>query len=181
MNIIARQTEHYDAIENLLDESFGEDRHHRISYAIRAGTSFIPNLSFIIIEEQKLIATISCWPIYFKPIKDGIGGDIIPLTMVGPIAVSQNHQNLGYGRMLVNKIIEIAHKNALDDLIMIGDPEYYSQFGFAAMNECEWQLPGPYEKQRLLVHGDAVNKLPKKGILGPNAADIGLIKAKAGF
>lgn len=171
MNIIARQAEHYDAIENLLDESFGKDRHQRISYAIRAGTSFIPDLSFVMIENQKLIATISCWSIYLSTYKDGKPRNLA-LIMVGPIAVAQSHQNLGYGRKLVNKVIEIAHENALDDLIMIGDPEYYSQFGFASMDACDWQLPGPYENHRLLVHGDAVNRLPNEGILGPKPQDI---------
>lgn len=170
MKTIGRQAHHNQAIENLLDESFGKDRQHRISYAIREGSAFIPNLSFVILENNNLIATISCWPIYLQPIHSEHDAPSITLIMVGPIAISHTHQNLGYGRKLVNKVIEIAHDNGLGELIMIGDPEYYSQFGFTAMNECDWQLPGPYEKHRLLVLGDAVNKLPKTGILGPNIA-----------
>lgn len=171
MNIINRQAEHYDAIENLLNTSFGKDRHERISYAIRKGTAFVPDLSFVIIEEQQLIATITCWPISLREIGCHNDADSISLIMVGPIAVSQSHQNLGYGRKLVHKVIEITYANALDDLIMVGDPEYYAQFGFAAMDACSWQLPGPYEKHRLLVHGDAVHRLPSKGFLGPLTAD----------
>ncbi len=171
MNIIARQAEHYEAIENLLDASFGKNRHSRISYAIRQGVSFIPNLSFVLIEEQHLIATISCWPVFLKPIDNQYQARTIELIMVGPIAVSQSHQNLGYGRKLVRKVIEIVHEKTLDDLIMIGDPEYYAQFGFKAKSECDWQLPGPYERHRLLMHEDAINRLPKHGILGPNISD----------
>lgn len=167
MKIIKRHVAHHGAIENLLDESFGEDRQRRISYKIRAGTSYIENLSFVIIENQHLIATISCWPIYLLPINEA-HDQSIKLIMVGPIAVSNSHQNLGYGRKLVNKVIEIAKLNGLDKLVMIGDPEYYSQFGFAAMDRCDWQLPGSYEKHRLLMHGNAAKELPLSGILGPN-------------
>lgn len=172
MDIIARKAHHFEAIEDLLDESFGKDRHQRISYAIREGTSFITNMSFVIMEEQNLIATISCWPIYLQPTPKSHEDQKIALIMVGPIAVAASHQNLGYGRSLVNKTIEIAKHNGLGALIMVGDPDYYSQFGFQAMDECEWQLPGPYERHRLLVHGDAVQNLPKLGILRPNVADI---------
>ncbi len=170
MNILARQTEHYEAIENLLDESFGKNRHRRISYAIRAGNAFIPNLSYVLLDKGHLIATISCWPIYLQPIDNKYDARSLSLIMVGPIAVSQSYQNLGYGRMLINKVIKLAHDNALEGLVMIGDPDYYSQFDFTAMDNCAWQLPGPYESHRLLMHGDARDKLPKTGLLSPNIA-----------
>lgn len=170
MKIIKRQAEHHRAIENLLDESFGQDRHQRISYAIREGTAYIEDLSYVIFEDQHLIATISAWPIILSPIRGISEQQSIKLVMVGPIAVSQSYQNLGFGRQLVNTIIEIARHENLGALMMIGDPEYYAQFGFAAMDGCDWQLPGPYEKHRLLIHSDGANKLPTTGILGPNIA-----------
>lgn len=170
MKIIKRQSEHHDAIENLLDESFGQDRHERISYAIREGTSYIEDLSFVIIKDRQLVATISCWPIILSPIRETSEQQSIKLVMVGPIAVSQSYQNLGFGRQLVNTIIEIVHHKGLGALMMIGDPEYYAQFGFAAMDGCDWQLPGPYEKHRLLIRSDGANKLPTSGILGPKIA-----------
>jgi len=52
--------------------------------------------------------------------------------------------------------------------VMIGDPEYYGRFwGFSAEPTQEWQLPGPYEKHRLLVRCDNPAVLPVTGMLGP--------------
>lgn len=170
MKIITTDKLHQPQIEALLDQCFGSDRLSRTSYAIRHGTIALPQLSFVIIDDDDeksadhIIATIACWPICLRSDKQ-----CVRLIMVGPIAVSPYHQNMGYGRQLVNHVIEASRKYEKTNLIMIGDPEYYGQFGFAALPHADWQLPGPYEKHRLLSRGNA--KLPSYGILGPCAKE----------
>lgn len=167
--IVPTQARHHHGIETLLDESFGDDRLSRTSYAVRLGSDAISELSFVITYDDIVIASIACWQICLKD-----GDNIISLTMVGPIAVSASHQNLGLGRQLVSKVIETAakiHDVTHDILMMIGDPEYYGQFGFAAWTGANWTLPGPYEKHRLLLRGD-ISALPKNGILGPYPSEF---------
>jgi predicted N-acetyltransferase YhbS len=54
-----------------------------------------------------------------------------------------------------------------EPLVLIGDPEYYGRhFGFIADATANWELPGPFERRRLLArtHG---RDLPYRGMLGP--------------
>lgn len=165
MKIVPTNISHKSQIEALLDQCFGSDRLQRTSYAIRLGTKALQDLSFVIMDDSrnidKVIASIASWPVCLKS-----NEKIIDMIMVGPIAVSPYHQNLGYGRMLVNRVIKVSKEYYKANLIMIGDPEYYGQFGFTAITHADWELPGPYEKHRLLVHGNM--ELPSVGVLGPS-------------
>ena len=52
--------------------------------------------------------------------------------------------------------------------VMIGDPEYYGRFwGFTNAHTADWDLPGPFERHRLLARCDNPAVLPAKGMLGP--------------
>ena len=53
--------------------------------------------------------------------------------------------------------------------MMIGDPEYYGRFfGFKADATGEWDLPGPFEKRRLLARAVNGHELPTAaGMIGP--------------
>jgi len=52
--------------------------------------------------------------------------------------------------------------------VMIGDPEYYGRFwGFTNAHTSGWDLPGPFERHRLLARCDNPAVLPAEGMLGP--------------
>jgi len=51
--------------------------------------------------------------------------------------------------------------------VLIGDPEYYGRhFGFIADQTANWELPGPFERRRLLARTGG-RDLPYRGMLGP--------------
>src|SRR3546814_18118699 len=52
-------------------------------------------------------------------------------------------------------------------IMLIGDAEYYGMFGFDASHARQWDLPGPFERHRLLVRVPAGVKLPAAGAVGP--------------
>jgi predicted N-acetyltransferase YhbS len=143
-----------DAVEALLDAAFGTDRHARTAYRLRAGMAAIPHLSFAAFEDGTLVGTLQSWPISLGT---------IPLTLVGPVAVSPKVQRGGIGRLLMTALIDAAGDAPMT---MIGDPEYYGRFfGFTADATDGWDVPGPVERHRLLArHADG---LPKPGMLGP--------------
>ena len=153
------------AVEDLLDAAFGSDRFGRTAYRIREGVDAVPALSFALVDDGLLIATIQCWPVAHR----GAAGTETPLVMVGPVAVRPDVQRGGHGRALIAHMLEAAETKADSALMMIGDPEYYGRFfGFDADATGEWDLPGPFEARRLL--GRAVNghDLPTgAGMVGP--------------
>lgn len=146
-------------VETLLDAAFGADRHGRTAYRVREGMGAIPSLSFAVVEDGALLGSIQCWPVVLA----GDDGTRIPMVMVGPVAVSPARQNVGIGRALMWKAIEVAQAGG-EPMMLIGDPEYYAQFGFDADATGQWRLPGSFEQRRLLARDNAPDRA---GIVGP--------------
>jgi predicted N-acetyltransferase YhbS len=153
------------AVESLLDRAFGSDRHARTAYKVRGRAQAITALSFAAVDDGVLIGSIQCWPIAL----DMDDGPVVPLVMVGPVAVAPDRQRDGIGRRLMARTLAAADEGAADTgagLMLIGDPEYYGRFfGFSAQRTSAWRLPGPVERRRLLARGATVPDAP--GRLGP--------------
>lgn len=153
------------AVEDLLDAAFGSDRFGRTAYRIRVGADAVPALSFALVDDGALIGTIQCWPVAHR----AVNGTATPLVMVGPVAVRPELQRGGHGRVLMAHMLDAAEADADGALMMIGDPEYYGRFfGFDADATAAWDLPGPYEKHRLLARAVNGHGLPNgAGMIGP--------------
>ena len=152
-------------VEDLLDAAFGADRFGRTAYRIRQGMDAVPALSFAAVEDGALVGTIQCWPVAHID----ADGAATPLVMVGPVAVRPDLQRTGHGRTLMAHMLEAAETEADSGLMMIGDPEYYGRFfSFTADATGAWDLPGPYEKRRLLARAVNGHGLPTgAGMIGP--------------
>lgn len=153
-------------IEQLLDHAFGRDRHDRTAYRIRAGASAIPGLSFAALEAGEVAGSIQCWPASLT----ADSGSVVPLVMVGPVAVEPVMQQRGIGRLLMRHMLVTARAAQQDNgLVLIGDPEYYGRFfGFSAERTGRWRVPGPVDRHRLLARGKNVPH--DAGSLGPRIA-----------
>lgn len=155
-------------IEQLLDRAFGEDRHARTAYRIRAGVSWLEGLSFAALDDDDmLVGTIQVWPV---ALTDPEGRDY-PLLMVGPVAVLPEHQGQGFGKAMMVASLQAINETSAGasplPQILIGDSEYYGVWGFVAEPTAGWRAPGPNDPARLLVRCDNPAVLPEKGNLGP--------------
>lgn len=155
------------AVEQLLDDAFGADRHKRTAYRLRAGTRPIAALSFAAFDQAGgLVGTLQSWPIELVT----PAGRVVPMVLVGPVAVAPDRQRDGIGRRLMEAMLAAADGGAADVLMLIGDPEYYERFfAFTAEHTGGWAVPGPVERHRLLarVRGAAP---PPIGTLRPSPA-----------
>ena len=154
------------AVERLLDRAFGRDRHQRTAYRLRAGVNPVPALSLAAIEEDGTLAgSLQSWPIALVP----IDGTPLPLVLVGPVAVLPERQRSGLGRRMMTEMLTRADAAAAGPLVLVGDPEYYGRFfGFTTEATAGWDLPGPFDRHRLLARTRGV-ALPARGMLGPRA------------
>jgi predicted N-acetyltransferase YhbS len=152
-------------VEALLDRAFEPERHQRTAYKVREGMDWLPGLSFAAIDEHDhLVGTIQCWPVALTDTE----GRAHPMIMVGPVAVLPEHQGAGFGKALMVASLAALNPQAPLPQVMIGDPEYYGRFwGFTNELTGGWDLPGPFERGRLLVRCDNPAVLPVKGVLGP--------------
>ncbi|MEM7665764.1 MAG: N-acetyltransferase [Pseudomonadota bacterium] len=156
-------------IEELLDLVFGEERHARTAYRMRAGMEWLEALSFAALDEDEmLVGTIQCWPIALVDPEERP----VPLVMVGPVAVLPARQGEGFGQGLMAAMLDAEARLASEGgptfaQVLIGDAEYYGRWGFSAAATSHWRCPGPYEPERLLARGAALAAMPREGILGP--------------
>ncbi len=156
-----------DAVELLLDAAFGADRFARTSYRVRSGTQAIAPLSFSAWDGGRLVGTLQSWPVRLIASADGRA---VPLVMVGPVAVRPEVQRGGIGHALMAALLSAAERDADGALMMIGDPEYYGRFfGFSADATGRWELPGPFERRRLLARSAGGYAVPDvAGMIGPD-------------
>lgn len=155
-------------VEALLDAAFGTDRRTRTAYAIRTGTDWLPGLSFAALDEDDyLVGTIQLWPV---ALTDEFGRGH-PLLMVGPVAVMPGRQGEGFGKALIasalGAIDQLSVSGAPLPQMMIGDLDYYKQWGFSAEHTAFWRCPGPWDPARLLARSERPEILPREGVLGP--------------
>lgn len=152
-------------IEQLLDRAFGPERFGRTAYIVRQGTDWLPGLSFAVLDETNLlVGTIQVWPVALTDPE----GRRHPMLMVGPVAVVPERQGEGFGKALMAAMLDALDDRAPLPQVLIGDADYYSRFfGFTAEPTGEWTLPGPWERDRLLVRAANPAVLPREGSLGP--------------
>lgn len=151
-------------IEDLLDAAFGPDRFGRTAYAIRKGMDWLPGLSFAALDEDDhLAATIQLWPVALTD----PAGRAHPLLMVGPVAVAPDRQGEGFGKALMASALGAIDPGADIPQMLIGDVDYYGQWGFGSQYTRGWRCPGPYDPARLLVRATTPAVLPREGMLGP--------------
>ena len=152
------------AIEALLDLSFGTDRHQRTAYRLRDGVAgaiplpAAPRSTSMAGWSDRSRAGRWRWCRRTAP--------STPLWLVGPIAVHPDRRSEGIGRTMLRRALEAIDHSGIP-AVLIGDPEYYEPFGFAADATGGWTLPGPFERRRLLARLDDGMTLPATGMLVP--------------
>lgn len=167
-------------LEELLDRVFGQERHARTAYRIRAGMDWLSAMSFAALDaNEMLVGTIQSFPVALVDTH----ARALPLIMVGPVAVLPERQGEGFGKGLMAAMLDAEARLAADGQtpfaqVLIGDADYYGRWGFSAAMTSGWQCPGPYEPERLLARGPALAAMPSEGMLapwaeGPETKDLG--------
>jgi predicted N-acetyltransferase YhbS len=131
-----------DAREALLDQAFGETRYRKSSERLREDRLPADGLSFIASEGKRVIGTARLWNIAC--------GNSQPALLLGPVAVAEDCRGRGLGGALVCRAIQTARKLGHGAIVLVGDPEYYSRFGFSGEKTGALWMPGPFERHRLL-------------------------------
>ncbi len=150
------------AIEALLDARFGPARHNRTAYKLRDGVMHIPGLSLVARDGDALIGSLQIWPLALT----GVDGRRHKLLLLGPVAVPADREGQGLASALMREALARADAEGAPPVLLIGDAPFYGRFGFSAEATQGWQLPGPVDRARLLLRGDAAG-LPALGWLGP--------------
>ena len=142
MNITLEKKEHYKEVENLTREAFwdvykpGCDE-HLILHKLRDTKSFINELDYVVIEDNKIIANIIYTKMYNE--KGDMLNDIIAF---GPISVHPDYQRKGIGKKLIKLSLERAKELGYKAVLITGDDKFYNPLGFEAAYKYGITLPG---------------------------------------
>ncbi len=131
-----------DAREALLDNAFGETRTRKSSERLREDRLPAEGLSFIASEGKRVIGTARLWNVAC--------GNGESALLLGPVAVAEDCRSRGLGGAMVRRAIQAARKLGYAAIVLVGDPEYYSRFGFSGEKTSALWMPGPFERHRLL-------------------------------
>ena len=132
-----------EAREAPLDQAFGDTRYRKTSERLREGRLPAEGLTFVAADGKRVVGTARLWNITC-----GAGH---PALLLGPVAVAADRRNGGIGAALVRHAIAAARRRGHAAVILVGDPPYYSRFGFASAKTGAIRLLGPFERHRLLA------------------------------
>lgn len=131
------------ARERLLDAAYGPVRFTKPSQQLRNGRNAADGLSFVAVENGRLIGTVRLWTVSAGPNRAAL--------LLGPLAVDPACRNRGIGTALMARALREASRRGHGAVLLVGDPSYYGRFGFSAEKTTRLWLPGPYEQHRLLA------------------------------
>jgi predicted N-acetyltransferase YhbS len=137
-----RQTD-IPAREALLDDAFGDNRTRKTSERLRDGRLPAEGLAFVAVDGKRVVGTARLWNIAC--------GSGHAALLLGPVAVEASCRNRGIGGALVRHALHVARRLGHGAVILVGDPLYYSRFGFTGEKTAAVRLPGPFERHRLLA------------------------------
>jgi predicted N-acetyltransferase YhbS len=155
------------AIETLLDQTFGADRHAKISYCYRVGVEPIEDLRWVARRDHKLVGTLRFWPVVIGARRHGA-------LLLGPIAVEPEEQRQGVGVRLMNLGLAAAHAAGHRIVLLVGPIDYYKRFGFEPSQPHGIVMPDE-APERLLVRALEAGALD--GVTGPLARASGPVPA----
>ena len=153
---------HGPEIEALVEASFGPARFQKTVYKFREQVAPMVDLGLVMIDETtgRLVATLRFWPLLLP------NGVRTPL--LGPLAVDETLRGCGLGRKLMWNGITRARARGYQNIILVGDPEYYHQFGFTHDVVRGLSLPGWVDLRRFLgLEFKSGSLLSQRGFLRP--------------
>lgn len=133
----------YEQVYNVIKIAFEKAEHsdgneQDLVIALRKSNSFIPELSLVAVNENKIIGYI-----LFTKVKIG---DNIELALA-PLAVLPEYQRKGVGTSLIKEGHRIAKQLKYNYSIVLGSNQYYSKFGYVPASKYDIKAPFDVEDE----------------------------------
>ncbi|MEU4741788.1 N-acetyltransferase [Actinosynnema sp. NPDC023658] len=122
--LIRRETEaDIETIHDVTEAAFAArpGGEARLVGELRADPGWIPALSLVAEVGGAVVGHVVCT-------RGAVGGG--PALGLGPLSVLPSHQRSGVGKALVHTVLGAADALSEPVVVLLGDPGYYSRFGF---------------------------------------------------
>ena len=108
------------AIRHVVESAFGRTAEADLVDRLRADGDAV--ISLVAVDDDRVVGHV----LFSKMVAQ------FPALGLAPVSVAQAHQRLGVGRQLIGAGIERAAKAGWACVFVLGDPAYYTRFGFDA-------------------------------------------------
>ncbi len=142
LTILAETANDAQAIERLLERTFGPGRFVLSAYRIREHVDHLLDLSFTAWIGTLLVGSVRQLPITVGNTK---------ALLLGPLTVEPPFRKHGVGRLLLERALADAKAKGHRLVLLVGDEAYYSRAGFKPVPPGRATMPGPVDYNRLLV------------------------------
>jgi len=134
------------AISDLHHSAFGGDIEAKIVEAVRASSGFIRDLSLVAVKDGRVVGHILLSPIHIEK-----GASSSPALALAPVAVLPGYQKQGIGSLLVEGGLRRCRELGHSIVIVIGEPSFYSRFGFTPARARGLEAPFPVPDEAFMV------------------------------
>lgn len=124
MNIRSETPADYLAISQVNNLAFGRENEAQLIVAIRLSDFYIPELSLVAEVDNTVVGHI-----LFSYI-ELVGEEKLQVLSLAPIAVHPQFHRQGIGSALIQAGLTKAEAKGESLVIVLGDPQFYSRFGF---------------------------------------------------
>ncbi len=145
MNIRSETPADYLAISQINNLAFGRENEAQLISEIRNSDFHIPELSLVAKVDNIVVGHI-----LFSYI-ELIGEEKLQVLSLAPIAVHPQFQKQGIGSALIKAGLTKAETRGESLVIVLGDPQFYSRFGFVPSTTHEIASPFPVPDEFFMV------------------------------
>jgi predicted N-acetyltransferase YhbS len=142
LTIDAEKPQDAQAIERLLERTFGPGRFVLSAYRLREHVDHLLDLSFTARIGTLLVGSIRQLPICIGDTK---------VLLLGPLTVEPPFRGRGVGRLLLQRALGQAKAKGHRLVLLVGDEPYYGQVGFSKVPKGRAIMPGPVDPDRVLI------------------------------
>lgn len=152
IKIRPEQVSDYSAIAELHTLAFGQPGEARLVEKLRHSAAYIPDLS--------LVAEVNYQPIGHIMFSYGqlVGKSISSVLVLAPLAVLPQFQRQGVGKRLMQQGLRTASARGNSLVTVLGEPAYYSQFGFEPATDYGIESPFPVPESAFMVQPIGQNR-----------------------
>lgn len=118
--------------ERFENAEYTDGNEQNLVAALRKSKSFIPELSLVAVEDEKIVGHI----LFTKAVVQGV--EVLALA---PLSVLPDYQNRGIGLSLMKEGHSIAHKLGYEYSVVLGHSKYYPKAGYIPASECGIKAP----------------------------------------
>ncbi|MEV7092203.1 N-acetyltransferase [Amycolatopsis sp. NPDC051045] len=103
---------------------------------LRAEGDLINALSLVAVHDGEVVGHVCCS-------RARLGDDTTAAVGLGPLGVLPGHQARGVGSALVHAVVGAADALGYGLVVLLGEPAYYSRFGFVTASDLAITSPDP--------------------------------------